>query len=65
MSGTNRRELDYRQSKGAGLRVRRLWNQRSHKLSVKVDDPGVERVPALQNPTAARNSFMHPFAYMP
>jgi hypothetical protein len=25
----------------------------------------VERVLALQNPTAARNSFMHPFAYMP
>jgi hypothetical protein len=30
MTGTNRRELDYRQTEGGGLRVRPLWNQRSH-----------------------------------
>ena len=58
------RELDYRQADGGRLRVRLLWNQHSHNLAVEVNDRGIERVLALRDPSAARNAFMHPFAYM-
>jgi hypothetical protein len=60
MTGTNRRELDYRQTEGGGLRVRPLWNRRSHNLTVEVDDRGLE----VRDPSVARNAFMHPFACM-
>ena len=64
MTGKNWRELDYRQAEGGRLRVRLLWNERSHNLAVQVTDRGVERVLALRDPALARNAFMHPFAYM-
>ena len=64
MTGKNWRELDYRQAESGRLRVRLLWNQRSHDLALQVTDRGVERVLALRDPTLARNAFMHPFAYM-
>jgi hypothetical protein len=64
MTGKNWRELDYRQAEGGRLRVRLLWNQRSHNLAVQVTDRDVERVLALRDPALARNAFMHPFAYM-
>jgi hypothetical protein len=64
MTGKSWRELDYRQAEGGRLRVRLLWNERSHNLAVQVTDRGVERVLALRDPALARNAFMHPFAYM-
>jgi hypothetical protein len=64
MTGTDWRELGYRQSDDGRLRIRLLWNQRSHNLAVEVNDRGVERVLALQDPTIARNAFIHPFAYL-
>jgi len=64
MTSKNWRELDCRQAEGGRLRVRLLWNQRSHNLAVEVTDDGVERVLALQDPSVARNAFTHPFAYM-
>ena len=62
--GTNWRELDYRQAEGGRLRVRLLWNQLSQNLAVQVNDHGVERVLALQDPSMARNAFLHPYAYL-
>jgi hypothetical protein len=64
MTGTNWRELDYRQADGGRLRVRLLWNQLSHNLALEVNHRGVERVLALRDPTLARNAFIHPFAYI-
>ena len=64
MTGTNWRELDDRQADGGRLRVRLLWNQRSHNLALEINDHVVERVLALRDPSVARNAFMHPFAYM-
>jgi hypothetical protein len=64
MTGTNWRELDYRQADGGRLRVRLLWNQRSRNLVIEVNDHGLERVLALPDPSLAWNAFMHPFAYM-
>jgi len=64
MTGTNWRELDDRQADGGRLRVRLLWNQRSHNLALEINDHGVERVLALRDPSVARNAFIHPFAYM-
>ena len=64
MTGPNRRELDYRQTEGGRLRVRLLWNQLSHHLAIEVNDRGVERVLLLQDPSLARNAFVHPFAYL-
>jgi hypothetical protein len=64
MTGTNWRELDYRQADGGRLRIRLLWNQRSHNLAVEVNDRGAERVLALRDPSLARTAFIHPFAYM-
>jgi hypothetical protein len=60
MAGTNRRELDYRQTEGGGLRVRPLWNQRSHNVPVEVDDRGLERVLAARVPSVAGKALMHP-----
>ncbi|HWW89538.1 MAG TPA: hypothetical protein VNY35_02005 [Solirubrobacteraceae bacterium] len=64
MTGTYRRELDYRQTEGGGVRVRPLWNRRSHNLTVEVVDRGLERVLAVRDPSVARNAFLHPLAYM-
>jgi hypothetical protein len=64
MTGTNWRELDYRQSDGGRLRIRLLWKQRSHNLAVEVNDRGVDRVLALQDPSIARNACIHPFAHL-
>jgi hypothetical protein len=64
MTSPNWHELDYRQADGGRLQVRLLWNHRSHNLALEVNDHGVERVLALQDPSLARNAFMHPFAYM-
>jgi hypothetical protein len=64
MTGTNWRELDYREADGGRLRVRLLWNEVSCTLAVEVDDRGVERVLALRDHSVARSAFMHPFAYM-
>lgn len=64
MARTNWRELDSRQADGGRVQVRLLWNQRSHDLALEVNDRGVERVLALRDPSAARNAFLHPFAYM-
>jgi hypothetical protein len=60
MTGTNRRELDYRQTEGGGLGVGPLRNRRPHNLTVEVDDRG----PEVRDPSVARNAFMHPFAHM-
>ena len=56
--------LPYRQADGGRLRVRLLWNRRSHNLAIEVNNRSVERVLALRDPSVARNAFMHPFAYM-
>jgi hypothetical protein len=64
MTGTNWREIDYRQSDGGRLRVRLMWNRLSHNLALEVNDRGVERVLALRDPSLARNAFIHPFAYL-
>lgn len=64
LTGTNWRELDCRQAEGGRLRVRLLWNKRSHNLAIEVNDCGVERVVELRDPSVARNAFLHPFAYI-
>ena len=60
ITGTNWQELDYGQAEGGRLRVRLLWNQRSHNLAVDVNDRGVERVLAVRDPSAARERLHAP-----
>ena len=57
------RELDHRRSDG--LDVRLLWNSRTNRVSVAVEDRHSGETFVLEVPGAhARDAFAHPFAYI-
>jgi hypothetical protein len=56
------RELDHRN--GDGIDVRLLWNSRTNRVSVAVEDDRLGEVFVLDVPGAdAREAFNHPYAY--
>jgi hypothetical protein len=56
------RELDHRN--GDGIDVRLLWNARTDRVSIAVEDERLGEVFVLEVPGAdAREAFNHPYAY--
>jgi hypothetical protein len=57
------RELDHR--RGDGIDVRLLWNSRTNRVSVAVEDERTGETFVLEVPAAeAREAFAHPYAYI-
>ncbi len=57
------RELDHRRSDGIDVRL--LWNSRTNRVSVAVEDHHSGETFVLEVPGAqARDAFAHPFAYI-
>jgi len=57
------RELDHRRSDGMDVRL--LWNSRTNRVSVAVEDHHTGETLVLEVPGAqARDAFAHPFAYI-
>jgi hypothetical protein len=56
------RELDHRYSDGIDVRL--LWNSRTDRVSVAVEDHRLGEAFVLEVPgTDAREAFAHPYAY--
>jgi YD repeat-containing protein len=56
------RELDHRTSDGIDVRL--LWDSRTNRVSITVQDERTEEAFVLEVPGAdAREAFMHPYAY--
>jgi hypothetical protein len=57
------RELDHR--RGDGIDVRLLWNSRTNRVSVAVEDDRTGETFVLEVPAGeAREAFAHPYAYI-
>ena len=57
------RELDHRQSDGIDVRL--LWNSRTNRVSLAVEDERSGETFVLDVPGAeAREAFEHPYAYI-
>jgi hypothetical protein len=57
------RELDHRRSDGIDVRL--LWNSRTNRVSVAVEDHHTGETFVLDVPSAeARDAFLHPYAYI-
>ncbi len=57
------RELDHRRSDGIDVRL--LWNSRTNRVSVTVEDHRSKETFELEVPSAeARQAFAHPYAYI-
>ena len=57
------RELDHRRSDGIDVRL--LWNSRTNRVSIAVEDHHSSETLLLEVPGAeARDAFMHPYAYI-
>ena len=55
-------ELDYRENDGIAVSL--LWQRRSHRLSVVVEDSRLgESFTLAARPDNARDVFQHPYAY--
>jgi hypothetical protein len=57
------RELDHRRSDGIDVRL--LWNSRTNRVSIAVEDGRTGETFVLDVPSAeAREAFKHPYAYI-
>jgi hypothetical protein len=57
------RELDHRRSDGIDVRL--LWNSRTNRVSIAVEDHRSGETFALDVPSdEAREAFAHPYAYI-
>ena len=57
------RELDHRRSDGIDVRL--LWNSRTNRVSVAVEDHHTGETFVLDVPSGqARDAFLHPYAYI-
>ncbi len=57
------RELDHRRSDGIDVRL--LWNSRTNRVSIAVEDDHTGETFVLEVPSAqARDAFTHPYAYI-
>lgn len=57
------RELDHRNTDGIDVRL--LWNSRTDRVTVVVQDEHTEETFVLEVPGAdARDAFIHPYAYV-